>query len=85
MIVLPSMSAFVSDLAPAKRAGSYLGLYGTAFGLGFAVGPFSGIYALEHFGGAVLWSGALVVGLVAAAIFASLAKGAAPSSPPARA
>jgi MFS family permease len=72
------MSAFVSDLAPPGRAGSFLGLYGTAFGLGFAVGPFCGIYALEHFGSAVLWSCALLVGLVAAAVFGSLATIAAP-------
>jgi MFS family permease len=86
MIVLPSMSAFVSDLAPPGRAGSYLGLYGTAFGLGFAVGPFCGIYALEHFGSAVLWSGAFVLGVVSAALFASLTRTSAPSSPsPARA
>jgi MFS family permease len=84
MIVLPSMSAFVSDLAPRGRAGSFLGLYGTAFGLGFAVGPFCGIYALEHFGSTVLWSSALLVGLVAAAVFGSLGTIAA-SSPPVRA
>jgi MFS family permease len=74
MIVLPSMSAFVSDLAPPGRAGSFLGLYSTAFGLGFAVGPFCGIYALEHFGSTMLWSSALLVGTVAAAVFGSLAK-----------
>jgi len=83
MIVLPSMSAFVSDLAPPGRAGSFLGLYGTAFGLGFAVGPLCGIYALDHFGSIVLWSGALLVGLVAAALFGSLATIAA-SSPAVR-
>jgi MFS family permease len=79
MIVLPSMSAFVSDLAPAGRAGSFLGLYGTAFGLGFAVGPLCGIYALEHFGSVVLWSSVLLVGLAAAAVFGSLTRIAAPS------
>jgi MFS family permease len=83
MIVLPSMSAFVSDLAPSGRAGSFLGLYGTAFGLGFAVGPFCGIYALDHFGSTVLWSGALLVGLGAAVLFGSLAT-LAPSSPAVR-
>ena len=72
MIALPATSAFVSDLAPPGRSGSYMGLSTTAFGLGFAIGPFIGIYALEHFGSRVLWTSAMVVGAVAAALFASL-------------
>jgi MFS family permease len=79
MIVLPATSAFVSDLAPPGRSGAYMGLYTTAFGLGFAVGPFVGIYALEHFGSRILWTGAFVVGAVAAALFAGLPG--APSEP----
>jgi MFS family permease len=72
MIVVPATSAFVSDVAPPGRTGSYMGLYTTAFGLGFALGPFIGIYALEHFGSAVLWTGVFLVGAVAAALFANL-------------
>jgi MFS family permease len=72
MIVLPATSAFVADLAPPGRSGSYLGLSTTAFGLGFALGPFLGIYALEHFGSTVLWTSVFLVGGVAAALFASL-------------
>ena len=74
MIVLPATSAFVADLAPTARSGSYLGLSATAFGLGFALGPYVGIYALDHYGSAVLWTGALVVGAVAAGLFASLSQ-----------
>jgi MFS family permease len=81
MIVLPATSAFVSDLAPDGRSGSYLGLSGTAFGLGFAVGPYVGIYALDHFGSAVLWTGTFVVGAIAASLFASLADASASPSP----
>ena len=74
MIVLPATSAFVSDLAPRGRSGSYMGLSATAFGLGFALGPLIGIYALENLGSRVLWTSAFVVGVVAAALFASLRK-----------
>jgi MFS family permease len=72
MIVLPATSAFVSDVAPPGRTGAYMGLFTTAFGLGFALGPIAGIYALEHLGSAALWSGAFVVGALSAAIFASV-------------
>jgi MFS family permease len=72
MIVLPAASAFVADLAPTGRSGFYIGLSATAFGLGFAVGPYVGIYALDHFGSSLLWAGAFVVGTIAAALFASL-------------
>ena len=72
MIVLPATAAFVSDLAPPGRTGAFMGYYTTAFGLGFALGPFAGIYALEHFGSGVLWTGAFLVGIVATALFAGL-------------
>jgi MFS family permease len=79
MIALPAASAFVSDLAPPGRTGSYMGLSTTAFGLGFAVGPFLGIYALEHFGSTTLWGSIFVVGAAATLIFASLSRFSAPS------
>ena len=72
MIVLPATAAFVSDLAPPGRTGAFMGYYTTAFGLGFALGPFAGIYALEHFGSRVLWTGAFLVGIVATSLFAGL-------------
>jgi MFS family permease len=75
MIVLPATSAFVADMAPPGRAGSYLGYSTTAFGLGFAVGPALGIYALEHFGSRVLWTGAFCTGVLAALLFARLPRG----------
>ncbi len=79
MILFPSLSAAVADLAPAARRGAYMGLYMTTFNLAFAVGPWAGAVVLDTLGGTVLWGGAFVAGLVSAAGF--LAGPKAPPSP----
>jgi len=70
MILLPSMSNFVAELAPADRRGEYMGLYSMAWGIAFAIGPWLGTFALERYGRVALWGGAFV-----AAALASIAMG----------
>jgi MFS family permease len=70
MILLPSMSNVVAELAPADRRGEYMGLYSMSWGLAFAIGPWLGTFALERYGRVTLWGGAFV-----AAALASLAMG----------
>jgi MFS family permease len=64
MILFPSGSAYVADIAPPARLGTYMGLYTMTFSGAFMVGPWLGLIALERFGARVLWSAALVSGLV---------------------
>lgn len=66
MILLPSMSNFVAELAPADRRGEYMGLYSMAWGLAFAIGPWLGTLVLERFGRVPLWGGAFVAAALAA-------------------
>ena len=66
MILLPGMSTYAADLAPADRRGEYMGYYSMAFGVAFALGPWLGTEVLARFGGAVLWSATLAFGLVSA-------------------
>ena len=65
MILLPSMSNVVAELAPPDRRGEYMGLYSMSWGLAFAVGPWLGTFALERFGRVTLWAGTFVVAAAA--------------------
>lgn len=66
MIMLPSMSAYVAEIAPADRRGAYMALYTTAFAVCFSIGPWLGTAVLTQLGAPALWSGTLVLGLVSA-------------------
>lgn len=68
MILFPSSSAYVADLAPAEKRGVYMGLYVMTFSIAFMIGPWVGVAILERFGATALWSGTLVCGCLAAAI-----------------
>jgi len=70
MTLLPAMAAYVADIAPPDRRGSYMGLYTMAFNLAFTLGPWAGMAALERFGAVPLWVGCFACGLVSAACFA---------------
>ena len=72
MILLPSMSNFVAEIAPPDRRGEYMGLYSMAWGIAFAIGPWLGTLVLERYGRVALWSGCFVAAALAAASLARL-------------
>jgi MFS family permease len=72
MILLPSMSNFVADIAPVDRRGEYMGLYSMSWGIAFAIGPWLGTAVLERFGRVTLWSGCFVAAALAATALARL-------------
>ncbi|HEU4535755.1 MAG TPA: MFS transporter, partial [Polyangiaceae bacterium] len=80
MILFPTCSAYVAELAPHDRRGEYMGYYGMAFGLGLTLGPWLGSFAFERWGGRVLWALCLPVGLTSVLLFGAL--GRAPRSAP---
>lgn len=73
MILLPAMSAYVSDIAPAARRGEYMGLYMMSFSVAFMVGPWAGLFALQHWGPAVLWGCVFLAGALSAALLSAVA------------
>ena len=68
MILLPGSSAYVADIAPARKRGEYMGLYTMSFSLAFAVGPWLGASVYERHGPRVVWAGALACGLLSTAL-----------------
>ena len=69
MILVPSMSSWVADVAPPDKRGAYMGLYTMAFSLALVVGAPFGTSLLEHGGGRTLWLTMLALGLLSAALF----------------
>lgn len=66
MLFFPGMADYLTEIAPARRRGEYMGLSQMAMGLAFMVGPWAGTQVLEHFGGTALWGGIFVCGAIAA-------------------
>ncbi len=58
--------AIIADLAPVELRGLYQGIFGSAWGLSFFIGPLLGGWIFEHLGANVLWEGCLALGLLLA-------------------
>jgi len=68
MIFFPVTAAYTSEIAPADRRGEYMGYYQMTFSFAFSAGPWLGTVVYQNYGSVILWSGALVFGLITAAL-----------------
>ena len=57
------IGAVIADLAPVDLRGGYMGLAGTAFGLGSIIGPLAGTWVLDEFGRTPVWAGCALLGV----------------------
>lgn len=69
MVLMPSMTAYVTEISPEGRRGEYMGLYMMAFSLAFMVGPWAGLAALDRWGPSPLWIACALMGLLSAALY----------------
>ena len=68
MIFFPVTAAYTSEISPADRRGEYMGYYQMTFSFAFSAGPWLGTVVYENYGSVILWSGALVFGLITTAL-----------------
>jgi MFS family permease len=68
MIMFPTATAYVAQLAPEGRTGEYMGAFTSTFSLALIVGPWMGTALLDRVGGPITWLIMLVIGLIAAAL-----------------
>jgi MFS family permease len=61
--------ALIADLSPVESRGLYQGIFGSAWGLSFFVGPILGGWVYERIGSAGLWVGCFLLGCVLAFCF----------------
>ena len=62
----------VADLSPVELRGLYQGVYGSAFGLSFLIGPLLGSWVYDRYSPDTLWLGCAVLGVFLAAGYLSL-------------
>ena len=72
MIVMPISQALVAKLAPADMRGRYMAVFGFAWMIPAAVGPFLAGLIMDKFDPRWVWYGAGLVGLIAAGAFVLL-------------
>lgn len=72
MLFFPSMGAYLTDIAPERRRGEYMGLSQMVMGLAFMLGPWVGMQALESLGGRVLWILMFFCGVAATLVMSRL-------------
>jgi predicted MFS family arabinose efflux permease len=68
MIFFPVTASYTSEIAPADRRGEYMGYYQMTFSFAFSAGPWLGTVVYQNYGSEILWSGALVLGLISAVL-----------------
>lgn len=64
MIYFPVTAAYVSDIAPAKKRGEYMGYFQMTFSIAFMLGPWIGTEIYERFGAFNLWVIMFFVGMI---------------------
>ncbi len=75
MMLFPSLSAFLGDIAPAEASGLYMGAYTTSTQLGFALGASFGAFLYAGMGSPGVWLVMLLIGTVGTAVLAYSARG----------
>jgi MFS family permease len=74
-LLAPVAAAEVSDMAPEAVRGRYMGVWTICWNGGAALGPAFGGWAMDTFGGRQAFAILLVIGLVGAVLFLTLAPG----------
>jgi MFS family permease len=62
----------IADLSPVELRGLYQGIFGSAWGLSYFLGPLAGGWIYEQWGSVVLWVGCLILGLLIAFCYLAL-------------
>jgi MFS family permease len=69
MVLFPSSSSYMADIAPEAHRGSYMSIYITCSNLGLLLGPWLGAIIMEQLGSQGLWIACGLWGLISVAIF----------------
>lgn len=74
MLLFPSASSYIAEIAPAGRRGSYMSLFSSNSNLALMIGPWAGAVVMQHLGGSMLWVMCGVWGMLSVAVFVYLRK-----------
>ncbi len=68
MLWVPTSQAVVAELAPKDIRGAYMGAFGSAPAIGFALAPLIGLQARNSFGDDATWTMFACIGVIAAVL-----------------
>lgn len=69
LIIVPTGSTLVANLAPANMRGRYMSIYGLTWSLSIGIGPLLGGFLSDTLGPPATWYGGFMIGLTSAALF----------------
>jgi MFS family permease len=69
LIIVPTTTTFVANLAPADMRGRYMSLYSLTWGIASGTGPPVGGILSDVFGPATMWYAGAVVGMISTSLF----------------
>lgn len=69
MIIVPTGSAYVANIAPEHMRGRYMGIYSLTWSLSIGIGPLLGGIMSDNVGPSATWIGGFVFGLTSMAMF----------------
>lgn len=74
LLLVPTTSALVANLAPQDMRGRYMSIYGITWGVAAGIGPLFGGFLGDTAGPRAIWVGGAAVCLLSAGVFAALAR-----------
>lgn len=69
LILIPTSSTYVANLAPADMRGRYMGVYSLTWGAAMGVGPVLGGFLNDNLGPVFIWYGGGLIGLLSVLVF----------------
>jgi len=64
LIIAPTSSTYVANIAPAAMRGRYMSIFGLTWSFGAGIGPILGGLLNDNFGPRFIWVGGMTVGLI---------------------
>jgi MFS family permease len=74
LILMPTSSSYVANLAPVNMRGRYMSIYGLTWNMAAAIGPVTGGILNDTLAPAATWYGGMVIGLLGMAGFIRMAR-----------
>lgn len=73
MLLIPTATTMVANLAPADMRGRYMSVYNLTWGIATGVGPLIGGYLNDQIAPVAIWYGGAIIGLMGTAMLGALA------------
>lgn len=74
LLLVPTTSALVANLAPQDMRGRYMSIYGLTWGIGSGIGPVFGGFLSDTIGPRAIWVGGAAICMISVGLFAALAR-----------